>query len=61
MCSNINGYALIIPSPHHYAYFMQFDWLEKKFYLGWGGGLFLYKALRGCAAGIGVLFTPEII
>ena len=23
---------LIIPTHHHYAYFTQFDWLEKKFY-----------------------------
>ena len=23
---------VIIPFPHHYAYFEQFDWLEKKFY-----------------------------
>ena len=25
-------HCLIIPTPHHYAYFEQFDWLEKKFY-----------------------------
>ena len=25
-------YSIIIPTPHHYAYFEQFDWLEKKFY-----------------------------
>ena len=25
------GYPWIIPT-HHYAYFTQFDWLEKKFY-----------------------------
>ena len=24
--------ALIIPAPHHYAYFVQFDWLVKNFY-----------------------------
>ena len=24
--------AHIIPTPHHNAYFEQFDWLEKKFY-----------------------------
>ena len=23
---------IIIPTPHHYAYFVQFDWLETKFY-----------------------------
>ena len=22
----------IIPAPHHYSYFAQFDWLEKKFH-----------------------------
>ena len=24
---------IIIPTPHHYAYFVQFYWLEKKFYI----------------------------
>ena len=25
--------CVIIPTPHHDAYFAQFDWLEKKFYI----------------------------
>ena len=25
-------YRAIIPTPHHYGYFAQFDWLEKMFY-----------------------------
>ena len=24
-------YCMVIPTPHHYADFGQFDWLEKKF------------------------------
>ena len=24
--------SLTIPTPHHHAYFAQFDWMEKKFY-----------------------------
>ena len=23
--------TIIIPTPHHYTYFVQYDWLEKKF------------------------------
>ena len=30
--SAIKLYSNIIPTPHHYTYFEQFDWLEKKFY-----------------------------
>ena len=25
-------HTYIIPTPRHYAYFVQYDWLEKKFY-----------------------------
>ena len=30
--SNLLNHHMIIPTPHHYTYFAQFDWLEKKFY-----------------------------
>ena len=26
------NYSIIISTLHHYVYFAQFDWLEKKFY-----------------------------
>ena len=29
--TELTTYCSIIPSPHHYAYFAQFDWLKKKF------------------------------
>ena len=29
---NFKVYIVIIPTPHHYAYFTQFGWLEKMFY-----------------------------
>ena len=29
----VRHHGLIIPTPHHFAYFERFDWLEKAFYI----------------------------
>ena len=48
------NYHYIIPTPHQYAYFAQFDWLEKKFYTSIYamsrnlGTIFLHRILK-CA------------
>ena len=38
----------IIPTPHHYAYFMQFDLLEKKF----------YTSINSMSRNLGTIFLP---
>ena len=36
-------------SPHHYAYFVQFDWLEKKF----------YSSINSVSTNQGTIFLPR--
>ena len=38
----------IIPTPHHYTYFEQFDWLEKKF----------YTSINSMSKNLGTIFLP---
>ena len=36
------------PTSHHYAYFKQFDWLEKKF----------YTSINSMSRNLGTIFLP---
>ena len=38
----------IIPTPHHYAYFAQFDWLEKT----------IYTSINSMSRNLGTIFLP---
>ena len=42
------NYIPIIPTPHHYAYFAQFDWLEKT----------LYTSINSMSSNLGTIFLP---
>ena len=41
-------YRSLIPTPHHYAYFAQFDWLDKKF----------YNLINSMSRNLGTIFLP---
>ena len=41
-------YMYIIPTSHHYAYFEQFDWLEKTF----------YTSINSMSMNFGIIFLP---
>ena len=45
-CISIN--AIIIPTPNNYAYFKQFDWLEKMFYI----------LINSLSRNLGTIFLP---
>ena len=47
-CSGNYSQFVIIPTPHHYAYFAQFDWLEKKF----------YTSINSMSKNLGTIFHP---
>ena len=45
-----DDYSFIIPAPHHYAYFVQFDLLEKKF----------YTSINSMSRNLGTIFFPPV-
>ena len=44
-------YILIIPTPYYYAYFEQFDWLEKK----------NYTSINSMSMNLGTSFLPPAL
>ena len=43
-----NSVILLIPNPHHYSDFKQFDWLENKF----------YTSINSIRKNLGAIFLP---